>query len=100
MDQLTVRRAAMREVAETIRTEMVCCDIFARMMNVYHAQGISAYRELKRSNDYHAICYYGELAARYVDEEADEVGREQEEARSTSEGCRLGCHHPHLHESP
>lgn len=60
-----------RVMAQAIREEMVCCDIYGKMMAAFHEKGIYAYREMKRSPGYHAICYYGEMAAQYVEEQGD-----------------------------
>lgn len=68
-----------RIIAQKLRDEMVCCDIYNTMMGRYLQDGIIAYREMKRSNDYHAICYYGEMAAQYVEEQGDEDQRELHE---------------------
>lgn len=65
-----------KTMAQDIRDEMVCCDIYRKMMEAFHEKGIFAYREMKRSPDYHAICYYGEMAAQYVEERGDEDRRE------------------------
>lgn len=60
MDQETLRQAIQR-----IRDEMVCCDTYEQL----HTAGFveADYRALKRSSNYHAICHYGEWAARIVE---------------------------------
>ena len=54
-----------RRMAEKIRAELVCCDIYDRM-----AVAMGDLEELQRireSNAYHDICYFGEWAARIVE---------------------------------
>ena len=67
MDKETLKLAAA-----TIREEMVCCDMRDQVSRAYREGGVVAVRALKRTSDYHAICNYGEMAARYVEELLDE----------------------------
>lgn len=56
------------DIAAEIRNEMVCCDTYDQL----EAAGfqMADYRELKRESNYHAICHYGEWAARIVEKRA------------------------------
>lgn len=65
MDQETLEKVAQR-----IRNEMVCCDTYDKIQAVGFKE--ADYRALKRSSNYHAICHYGEWAARMVELMADE----------------------------
>lgn len=60
--------AALPEVrmrlAELLEDELVCCDIYQRLEAL--ASDVVAYRELKRSSDYHDICHFGAWAAAIV----------------------------------
>lgn len=85
MDQDTVRLMAAK-----IRHEMVCCDIYDKMMQAFQARGIEAYREIKRSADYHAICYYGEGAARLIEDQSGQEWPYPPEVHSWL-GCPPGC---------
>lgn len=90
MDQDTVRLMAAK-----IRHEMVCCDIYDKMMQAFQARGIEAYREIKRSANYHAICYYGEEAALLIEDQGRQAWRESAEvqewvARVHEKDPRLG----------
>lgn len=55
--------------AELIRDELVCCDIYQRLQDLYTEDGkpTYAYRTLRNSHEYHDICYYGEWSARIVE---------------------------------
>lgn len=64
MDQVYVA------IAERLRQEMVCCDTYEQITAVGFVE--ADYRALKRSSNYHAICHWGELAARIV----ERMGRE------------------------
>jgi hypothetical protein len=60
---------AQQQIAEKIRRELVCCDIFQRMEAV--RADLMAQQRLRESADWHHICYYGEWAAQI----ALQVGR-------------------------
>ena len=53
------RLSVGKEIAETIRRELVCCDVYER-----HAGGPKAGTE-------HPICFWGEAAARLASDEPD-----------------------------
>jgi transcriptional regulator with XRE-family HTH domain len=53
-------------VAAKIRAELVCCDIYQRMEAC--DAGDDEWMALKQSPDYHAICFYGEWAARIAEQ--------------------------------
>ncbi len=61
------------EIAEDIRAELVCCDIFHRLQPVFHAINAA---ELPRAVDVetlaggHQICFWGEAAARIAESHA------------------------------
>ena len=59
------------DAAAQIRNQLVCCDIYQRLHDLF-GRDAHAYRELRQSNDYHDICFYGEWSARIV----EEMGRE------------------------
>lgn len=65
MDQKTLMQAAAK-----IREEMVCCDTYDQLAKYFNE---AEYRALKRSKNYHAICHYGEWAARIVEKLAMET---------------------------
>lgn len=54
-------------IAAKIRAELVCCDIYARM-EACDAAGDEEWMLLRHSSDYHAICFYGEWAARLAEQ--------------------------------
>lgn len=53
-----------QRVADLIRADMVCCDIYQRSID---ADDDMTRRQLRASNDWHDICYYGEWAARLAE---------------------------------
>lgn len=56
-------------VAAKIRAELVCCDIYQRMEALRPgSEGNEEWHKLKRSNEYHDICYYGEWSARIAEQ--------------------------------
>jgi hypothetical protein len=59
-DRAAVLRT-LEEKAEEIRRELVCCDVYER----HHETGLPEYAV------HHAICYWGEAAARLVEESDD-----------------------------
>lgn len=59
----------LRNAAEQIRRELVCCDIHERMEAIDTSTNAEEFRALKRSSDYHAICHYGEWSARIVEDQ-------------------------------
>jgi len=54
-----------QHIAEKIRAELVCCDIYQRMEDANLNQEV--WKQLRHSNDYHAICFYGEWSARIAE---------------------------------
>ena len=56
---------ALRGAAK-IRAELVCCDIFEQMRAVHG--DVLAQQRLRESKAYHDICYFGEWAARIVEQ--------------------------------
>lgn len=64
MDKETLKAAA-----DAIRKEMVCCDTYDQLAKFFNE---AEYRAMKRSKNYHAICHYGEWAARILDRMDDE----------------------------
>lgn len=63
-----------QEIADLIRAEMVCCDIYQRMESVWKSPGTRGtpqereqWRALKKSHEYHDICYFGEWAAQLAE---------------------------------
>lgn len=52
-------------IAEKIRAELVCCNVFERMEKVRGNAAATA--RLRKSNDFHPICYYGEWSARIAE---------------------------------
>lgn len=74
MNEQEIRADERAKVAYRIRAELVCCDIYERM----HQEALKGYwdnrmgtyvmpkswRDLKRSADYHDLCYFGEWSAR------------------------------------
>lgn len=62
------RRTPQERVAEKIRAELVCCDIYQRMEDAYDPEDDSGYRALRHSRDYHDMCFYGEWAARTAEQ--------------------------------
>lgn len=72
---LTEARAKQKaDSAELIRGELVCCDIFHRMEALVppwdpkpKKRDWSAWKELKKSHDYHDLCFFGEWAAVIVE---------------------------------
>lgn len=78
-----VRKQWAAETAEKIRAELVCCDIYQRLVDCWKAgdadpEARKAARvmekELFNSTEYHAICHWGECAARIVEGGGDEPG--------------------------
>lgn len=55
---------AQERVAAKLRAELVCCDIYEclEVLSVPGREG--EWEQLRRSPKYHAICHYGEWAAR------------------------------------
>lgn len=51
--------------AEAIRDELVCCDIYQRLQDISGDE--TAWRELRRSHDYHVTCFFGEWSARIAE---------------------------------
>ena len=56
------------KIAAKIRAELVCCDIYARMEAVYDPEDDGPWKALRHGSDYHAICFYGEWAARLAEQ--------------------------------
>lgn len=55
-------------VPQEIRDELVCCDIFERMELLTEAGNPTPeWRALRRSHEYHDLCYFGEWAARIAE---------------------------------
>lgn len=84
LDALDARSAAVKtlaqltreQVAEDIRSELVCCDIYGQIDAIWKADpdpdaGRAAMAALMQSPDYHAICHWGGYAAR-IAERGDE----------------------------
>ncbi len=64
-----VRRVSLQEkIAQRIRAQLVCCEIYQRMEDAYDPEDDTAWKELRHSRDYHDICFYGEWAARLAEE--------------------------------
>lgn len=61
-------RTLQERIAWKIRAELVCCDIYQRMEDVYNEKDDTAWRALRHSSDYHDICFYGEWSARLAEE--------------------------------
>lgn len=70
---MSAERELRQCIAEDIRSELVCCDIYQRMEGAYrdatgvtggHEEGMAAMSRIMRSSDYHDICHYGEWSAR------------------------------------
>lgn len=59
---------ARGRIAEKIRAELVCCDIYQRMEDVNNPEDDSAWKALRHSRDYHDICFFGEWAARIAEQ--------------------------------
>ena len=59
------RPTVPQHIADEIRRELVCCNIYERMEAVYADR--AAWNELRHSTDYHDICYFGEWAARIAE---------------------------------
>ena len=57
--------APQQQVADKIRGQLVCCNIFQRLKDA--GPGTRAWAELRGSADYHANCYFGEWAARIAE---------------------------------
>lgn len=66
-------KEALTHAAREIRDEMVCCDIYTVLAGLYSVENMAPYRAMKRSAAYHAMCHYGEMAARHVEELAEEL---------------------------
>lgn len=73
MNEQEIRADERAKVAYRIRAELVCCDIFERMQaeaekatwdDRYGTYVMpKSWRDLKRSSDYHDLCYFGAWAA-------------------------------------
>lgn len=59
------KATTQQDVAEQIRRELVCCDIFAQGEAL--SGDVEGLQRLRESKAYHAICYYGEWAARIAE---------------------------------
>lgn len=59
-----VAEVITRHLAYRIRAELVCCDIFERVQRDGGDDNA-----MGRANEWHEICYWGEAAARLVEEE-------------------------------
>lgn len=84
LDALDVKLPGIKEgehqlrnvVAREIRAELVCCDIYQRIQDGYtagpgYAEGAATERRIRASADYHAICHWGEFAARIAENPDD-----------------------------
>ncbi len=62
---------AARRIADRIRAELVCCDIYGRLAPVLAAENASGlWAEVTdRRTQGHQICYWGEAAARLAEQE-------------------------------
>lgn len=58
---------AQQRVADEIRGELVCCDIYERMEAVSSAATKAQWAALRDSDDFHDICFFGEWAARIAE---------------------------------
>jgi hypothetical protein len=83
------RAWARTTIAERIRAELVCCNIYERMA-ACDAAGDDEWMSLRHGSEYHDICFYGEWAARIAEEtaEAGEGGGVRWPQVGT--GCRWG----------
>jgi len=59
---------AQHVIAEKIRAELVCCDIYQRLEDLNEPGQEQAWKKLRHSHDYHDICHYGEWAARIAEQ--------------------------------
>lgn len=64
MEPYTVQQRA----AAKIRAELVCCDIYQRMEDAYNPEDDAPWVALRHGREYHDICFYGEWAARLVEQ--------------------------------
>ena len=62
-----VAEVITRHLAYRIRAELVCCDIFERVQR--DGGDENAIGNAIQRNEWHEICYWGEAAARLVEEE-------------------------------
>lgn len=60
-------RAVVKHLAYRIRAELVCCDIFERVQRDGGDENAIGRAVLRA--DWHDLCYWGEAAARLVEEE-------------------------------
>ena len=91
VDELDAKQPAMLSAeqewaarkAYEIRAELVCCDIYQRLVDCWKANDADPEvrkaarvmeKELFNSTEYHAICHWGEYAARIVEGGEDEPG--------------------------
>lgn len=90
LDELDSKKPAMMSAekdwaarkAMEIRAELVCCDIYQRLVDCWKANDSDpavrkaarvAEKELFASTEYHAICHWGEVAARIVEGKEDAI---------------------------
>ena len=52
-------------IAQKIREELVCCDIYQRILDAAEPK---LQQKLRNSNNYHEICFFGEWAARIAED--------------------------------
>lgn len=83
------------KIAYDIRAELVCCDEYDRVQvldKVMQAVGERLWEPEKELKNYHAICHWGECAARVAEGQPEFV----------PEGlcANKDDHEPHEHESP
>ena len=62
------RRTPQERVADRIRAELVCCDIFQLLETRAQASDNLSWKQLRWSPDTHGICFYGEWAARIAEQ--------------------------------
>lgn len=65
-----------QEIAQEIRDELVCCDMYElvqRLAETYRQRGQTLWEPDKAIRDYHAICHWGECAARVAEQYADRL---------------------------
>lgn len=81
-EMLAAEKILRQWIAEKIRNELVCCGIYDTMDDCwkpepgyeFHRQDAQkCEREIMRGPDYHAICHYGEWAARIAQGNEDDA---------------------------
>jgi hypothetical protein len=87
-----VNKETQAAVAERIRDELVCCDIYEKISKERTEEGrINAIGRAVLSKDWHDLCYWGEAAARLAEGRCPGYETEPNICQCDCKGCKSNC---------